>query len=193
MDDEKAMLDKLGLECAYPEDGCCGMAGSFGFERGHYEVSQAVGERVLLPKVREAPKDELLIANGFSYIEQVRQGTDRRPLHLAQVIQMALHEDPVGPAGPYPERSYPLARPEAAQPSAAAVGLLAGTTVLGGFLLGRWLKRRWQHANEALKRTTGEDVRPGLRDGRRGDEELAGVYAGEAAGGEPLHGDRRLP
>ena len=79
LDDEEAILKKLGLEFELPESGCCGMAGSFGFERGeHYEVSVACGERVLLPAVRNAKKDTLIIADGFSCQEQIAQTTDRR-------------------------------------------------------------------------------------------------------------------
>jgi Fe-S oxidoreductase len=70
--------------------GCCGMAGSFGFERGdHYELAMAAGERVLLPRVREADADTLVIADGFSCRTQIEQGTGRRALHLAEVLQRA--------------------------------------------------------------------------------------------------------
>jgi hypothetical protein len=67
------------------------MAGAFGFEASHYDVSIACGERVLLPAVRGAPKDTLIIADGFSCREQIAQTTDRRALHLAEALQMALH------------------------------------------------------------------------------------------------------
>ncbi len=89
-DDELAVLKKLGLEIEEPDKGCCGMAGSFGFEADHYDVSMKVGERVLLPAVRRAPDDRLVIADGFSCEEQIRQGTGRTALHLAEVIRMAL-------------------------------------------------------------------------------------------------------
>jgi hypothetical protein len=72
------------------------MAGSFGFEKDHYEVSIASGERVLLPAVREANQDTLIIADGFSCREQIAQTTDRRALHLAEVIQLALHQGAQG-------------------------------------------------------------------------------------------------
>jgi FAD/FMN-containing dehydrogenase/Fe-S oxidoreductase len=88
---EERVMDRLGLETRILDSGCCGMAGSFGFERGDkYEVSVAAGERVLLPAVRAAGPDTLLIADGFSCREQVFQGTGRKPLHLAQVIAAAL-------------------------------------------------------------------------------------------------------
>ena len=81
----------MGLDFEMPEPGCCGMAGSFGFEPGeHYDVSMACGERNLLPAVRAGSPDTLIIADGFSCHEQIAQGADRRPLHLAQVIRMAL-------------------------------------------------------------------------------------------------------
>ena len=68
------------------------MAGGFGYEKGHYEVSVKVGELALLPAVRKAPEDTLVITDGFSCREQVLQSGGRRGIHLAQVIQMALRE-----------------------------------------------------------------------------------------------------
>src|SRR5262249_24886047 len=97
MRDEQALPEQMGLEVAMPEWGCCGMAGAFGFERDKYEVSIKAGERVLLPAVREAPNDTLIVTDGFSCREQIAQGSDRRALHLAQVLQMALREGPSGP------------------------------------------------------------------------------------------------
>ena len=83
------------------------MAGSFGFEAGRrYDVSVAVGERALLPAVRGAEQDTLIVADGFSCREQIAQRTGRRALHLAQVLQMALREGPRGPQGDFPEQEY---------------------------------------------------------------------------------------
>ena len=90
MRDRMSLLDKMGLDYEMPDTGCCGMAGAFGFEKEHYDVSIACGERVLLPAVRAASKDTMLIADGFSCREQIRQTTDRVPLHLAEVVQMAI-------------------------------------------------------------------------------------------------------
>jgi hypothetical protein len=107
MEDEFSILDKLGLDVSAPETGCCGMAGAFGFEAGdHYDVSIKAGERVLLPAVREAEKDTLIIADGFSCREQISQPTDRQALHLAEVLRMALDDGPSGPSGEYPEAHY---------------------------------------------------------------------------------------
>ena len=72
-----------------PDSGCCGLAGNFGFERGHYEVSRAVGERVLLPAVGPPPRHAVL-ADGFSCRTQIAQGTPRRAVHLAEVLAAAL-------------------------------------------------------------------------------------------------------
>ena len=71
MDSEQKLLEKLGVDFEAPETGCCGMAGSFGFESEHYDISIACGERVLLPAVRKAKVDELVIADGFSCQEQI--------------------------------------------------------------------------------------------------------------------------
>jgi FAD/FMN-containing dehydrogenase/Fe-S oxidoreductase len=90
MDADRALLTRLGLEVHIPESGCCGMAGAFGFARGHFEVSQAVGERVLLPAVRAAGPEALVLADGFSCREQIRQGTGRRALHLAELLRHSL-------------------------------------------------------------------------------------------------------
>ena len=66
------------------------MAGSFGFDKDKYDVSVAVGELELLPAVRNAAPETLIVANGFSCREQIAQCTDRHALHLAEIIQMAL-------------------------------------------------------------------------------------------------------
>ena len=88
---EEAVLRSIGLEPAQPEPGCCGMAGAFGFERGErYELSQKIGERNLLPAVRSAAEETLVIADGFSCRQQIAQGSDHRALHLAEVLEQAL-------------------------------------------------------------------------------------------------------
>ncbi len=90
---DEAVLRSVGVTPSQPEPGCCGMAGAFGFERGeHYELSMKIGERALLPAVRSAAEDELVIASGFSCREQISQGTGRRALHLAEVLERALAE-----------------------------------------------------------------------------------------------------
>jgi Fe-S oxidoreductase len=90
MVDEEAILHEMEIDCEIPAPGCCGMAGSFGFEKEKYDVSIAIGELELLPAVRQAPQDYLIIANGFSCREQISQCTGRHALHLAEVIQMGL-------------------------------------------------------------------------------------------------------
>jgi FAD/FMN-containing dehydrogenase/Fe-S oxidoreductase len=90
MRDEEAVMAALGLDYRLLDAGCCGMAGAFGFEAHKYDVSVAAGERVLLPTVRAADADTLIIANGFSCHEQIAQLTGRSPLHLAEVLRMAL-------------------------------------------------------------------------------------------------------
>jgi hypothetical protein len=99
---EESLLQRIGVDFQSPAPGCCGMAGSFGFEHDKYEISAAIGELELLPAVRKAPADWLIIADGFSCREQVAQLTGRRALHVAEVLQMTL--DPAAqPGQPYPE------------------------------------------------------------------------------------------
>lgn len=72
------------------DSGCCGMAGSFGYEAEHYEISQAMAERRLLPAVRAATADTLVAAAGVSCREQIHHGTGRRALHPAEILRDAL-------------------------------------------------------------------------------------------------------
>ena len=105
-DKEKERLRTFVGDLHVLESGCCGMAGAFGYEKDHYEVSQACGERVLLPKVRAAPKEAILVTDGFSCRGQVEQATDRTPMHFAELCKMALDEAGAPTSDVYPERRY---------------------------------------------------------------------------------------
>jgi Fe-S oxidoreductase len=97
-DAEQNLLERMGVDVEMAEAGCCGMAGSFGYEAGErYQVSIAAGERVLLPKVRAASPDTLILADGFSCRSQISGGTERTGLHLAQVIASAIRDGQQGP------------------------------------------------------------------------------------------------
>jgi len=140
MTDEEAVLRRMGIEYHAPAPGCCGMAGSFGFEAEKYDVSVAIGELELLPAVHREPPDSLIIADGFSCREQIAQCTDRHALHLAEVIQMALREEPPAPEGPYPEQANHQRRAAEVQRSMkraafALAGVAAGAALL--WALGR--------------------------------------------------------
>ena len=89
MSHEESLLRKMGVDLQSIDSGCCGMAGPFGFQRDHFEVSQAVGERVLLPAVRHAARDTILVSDGFSCREQIFQATGREALHLAEALRFA--------------------------------------------------------------------------------------------------------
>src|SRR5207248_7264359 len=73
------------------DSGCCGMAGSFGYEADKYEVSMRIGKRRLLPRVRAADDQTLIVSDGFSCRGQIAT-TGRRPVHLTQALQMALRQ-----------------------------------------------------------------------------------------------------
>jgi Fe-S oxidoreductase len=88
--DEESLLRKMGADLQSIDSGCCGMAGPFGFEKEKYEVSQAVGERVLLPAVRNTPENVLIVSDGFSCREQIQQSAGRRAIHLAEALQLGM-------------------------------------------------------------------------------------------------------
>jgi Fe-S oxidoreductase len=92
MNSEESVLRQMGVNFTSPAQGCCGMAGAFGFEKGKYDVSLAIGELELLPAVRAASPDTLLIADGFSCREQIEQCTGRKALHLAEVLRVAMKQ-----------------------------------------------------------------------------------------------------
>ncbi|PLZ04335.1 FAD-binding oxidoreductase [Burkholderia sp. WAC0059] len=90
MKGETALLDRLGVRWSLLDTGCCGMAGSFGFNAGHYDLSMKIAESQLLPLVRNAPADTIVVTNGFSCREQIEQGAGRPTLHIAQLALKAL-------------------------------------------------------------------------------------------------------
>jgi Fe-S oxidoreductase len=132
MTDEEAVLRKMAIDFYAPAQGCCGMAGAFGFEQGMYQTSMAVGELELLPAVRKAAPDCLIIADGFSCREQIAQCTDRRALHLAEVILMGLNGQlPMA----YPENDQVQKRQADIEHSMTRAALgLAGFAAAGGLL-----------------------------------------------------------
>jgi Fe-S oxidoreductase len=86
MSAEMQLLAATGAEVRLLDSGCCGMAGPFGFEREKFAVSQTLAERGLLPAVRAADADTVFVADGFSCREQIAQNSNRRGLHLAEVL-----------------------------------------------------------------------------------------------------------
>ena len=86
MHDELSLLKKTGADVTLLDSGCCGMAGPFGFEADKFEISQTLGNRVLLPAVRAAAPTTIILTDGFSCSEQITQNTSTRPLHLAELL-----------------------------------------------------------------------------------------------------------
>ena len=140
-DDENSVLEKLGLDYKVLASGCCGMAGSFGFENDKYEVSVDIGERVLLPAVREAPRDTLIVADGFSCREQIAQETDRQALHLAEIMRMAQMDGAAPSQGKYAEAEVVKRRKASRRRARMRAGVAIGGLIAGGLLLGKLRKR----------------------------------------------------
>jgi FAD/FMN-containing dehydrogenase/Fe-S oxidoreductase len=133
---EERVLRQLGLDLTLPPAGCCGMAGSFGFESDKYELSMKAAEEVLLPAVREAAPQTLIIADGFSCHEQIEQAAARPTKHLAEVIAEGMGFDPAAALRSGGGAALPR-----------AIALLGGTAALG-LAVGAALARRTQ-AREA--------------------------------------------
>jgi hypothetical protein len=104
----------MGIDVDQANGGCCGLAGSWGFEGGKYEISMNCGEQGLLPAARNAPGDAVIVANGFSCKTQLEQSdVGRRALHVGQVMKLARDRGPTGWTRGKPEEAYSAQRPAA--------------------------------------------------------------------------------
>jgi Fe-S oxidoreductase len=135
---EHELLGRMGLDVEPVSGGCCGLAGSWGFEEGHYYISLDCGEQALLPAVRKADSETIVVADGFSCKTQIEQGkTGRHALHVAQVMKMAREHGPSGYRGGLPEEPYYEVKPPAptrlklARAGATAVAGLATAAAAG--------------------------------------------------------------
>jgi Fe-S oxidoreductase len=88
----KALSIPTGFKVREIPSGCCGMAGAFGYEKEHYDLSQKVGELVLFPDVRASSQDTVIVAPGTSCRHHIRDGTGRVALHPAEVLERALRK-----------------------------------------------------------------------------------------------------
>ena len=131
-DAEQKLYERMGLDYEILDSGCCGLAGSFGFEADHHDISVKIAQGRLLPLIADAASDTILISDGFSCKTQVGQLTDRRMLHTAQVVKMALDHGPSGVGGAHPERAYPDVRLGSASRGRRAVVAAAGAVALVG-------------------------------------------------------------
>ncbi|WP_158895794.1 FAD-binding and (Fe-S)-binding domain-containing protein [Amycolatopsis anabasis] len=137
---DQHLLRAAGVEAEQLASGCCGLAGNFGFEKGHREVSEACAERVLLPRIREAPGDTVVLADGFSCRTQIHEldSGGREAVHLAELLATALDGDgDGGPARPRP----PGPATRAALLSALGLGI-AAATLAAGAVASRWAHER---------------------------------------------------
>lgn len=91
---DRTVLHEAGVNADVLDSGCCGLAGDFGFERGHYDVSMACAEHALLPAVRRAEPETLVLADGFSCRTQIAHGSDRTAVHLAEVLASSTSQRP---------------------------------------------------------------------------------------------------
>jgi Fe-S oxidoreductase len=144
IDPEVELLKKMGLEVETLKAGCCGLAGSWGFEADHHGLSMQIGEQGLLPTVRRLDDETIVVADGFSCKTQIEQGdTGRRALHVAQVLKLAREHGESGPEGAKPERLYYDVRPKPSLPRRAArAAVLAGAAALAFGFVSATMRRR---------------------------------------------------
>jgi FAD/FMN-containing dehydrogenase/Fe-S oxidoreductase len=145
VDAEKSVLERMGLEVESVTGGCCGLAGSWGFEKGKYGISIDCGEQALLPAIRDAGESTVVVANGFSCKTQIdSSGVGRRALHLGEVIELARSGGSL--SGQRAEDQLDGGRPapgvvqRAVRTTLPAAGVLAAGLV-GGSALKRLLSR----------------------------------------------------
>ncbi|UIJ63944.1 FAD-binding oxidoreductase [Amycolatopsis acidiphila] len=137
-DADQELLRRAGVDAEHLDSGCCGLAGNFGFEPGHLEVSEACAERVLLPRLRKEDGQTVVLADGFSCRTQIHQldSGGREAMHLAELLAAA---DKTVRTGATPERRH-APRPE--EPGAAAK---AGVLAVAGLALAATLARAVRH------------------------------------------------
>jgi len=172
---EKQLLDNMQMKVRVLADGCCGMAGAFGFEEEHYDVSAKVGEHAFLPAVRSCGLNEVVIADGFSCREQISQMTQRHGLHMAEVLQLAIQQGPAAVNG-MPEKKFVDGDRRAVQKSKMeAVAVLGGAVAVVAGALGAYKLFD-------ASRSNGKSVLGAQRPGRKSTQPI--VHAdSERAGG----------
>jgi FAD/FMN-containing dehydrogenase/Fe-S oxidoreductase len=140
VDPERELLEGMGLEVEEAKGGCCGLAGSWGFEAAHYQLSKACGELAFLPAVRRADASTLIVADGFSCRTQIEElSGGRRALHVAEVIELARRFGPTGPPGDHPERSATRPRTPGTARRAARAAVAGGAGALAAAAV--WSRR----------------------------------------------------
>jgi FAD/FMN-containing dehydrogenase/Fe-S oxidoreductase len=141
MSADQQVLEQMGASVQSLTGGCCGLAGSWGFEEGKYGISMDCGEQAVLPAVRDADDEVVVVANGFSCKTQIdHAGSGRHALHLAQVMQLAREASQRRPE--LPEQKYYLERPRAARGqrmtrAGVVAAMVAGAAAAGATALGR--------------------------------------------------------
>ncbi|HEY2441532.1 MAG TPA: FAD-binding and (Fe-S)-binding domain-containing protein [Streptosporangiaceae bacterium] len=140
-DADAKLLKEACAEAEHLETGCCGLAGNFGFQAGHGEVSRAIAERALLPKLRAASPGAVVLADGFSCRTQIHEldSGGREGMHLAELLATAGslgYDRPERAAAPRP------APPRVGTRAAAVLGAVGAAAALAGVLLRRRLTRR---------------------------------------------------
>jgi hypothetical protein len=133
-DADASLLNQADAETEHMETGCCGLAGDFGFQQGHGEISRAIAERALLPKLRAAHPGAVILADGFSCRTQIHEldSGGREAMHLAELLATAGnlgYDQPERDAAPRQAEPGPVARAAVLAGTAAVLAAVAGAGV----------------------------------------------------------------
>jgi Fe-S oxidoreductase len=144
-DADAKLLADAGVDVDVLDSGCCGLAGNFGFEQGHYDVSEACAERVLLPAVRDADRRDVILADGFSCRTQIAQGDagGRGAVHLVELLRAGLRGDDglAHAERRWADRPDPPSRAARVAMTTATAGGLAATVIGAAVWAGRRVRR----------------------------------------------------
>ncbi|MFF2545105.1 FAD-binding and (Fe-S)-binding domain-containing protein [Kitasatospora sp. NPDC058063] len=142
-DPDRELMRRASLDANVLDAGCCGLAGNFGFEQGHYDLSQAIAEQGVLPAVRDTAPGAFVLADGFSCRTQIEQSsTGRLAVHVAEALALAL-DGPL-PAD-HPEKTIPRPQPRDAVAgllTAGVAGAMTGLAAAGAAAVRRHRARR---------------------------------------------------
>jgi hypothetical protein len=133
-DADEKLLTAAGAQAEHLETGCCGLAGNFGFQVGHGEMSEACAERALLSRLREATPGAVVLADGFSCRTQIHEldSGGREAMHLAELLATAGGLDHNHPERTAARRPAPPPRTARAAALAGTAGALAGAAAVAG-------------------------------------------------------------
>ncbi len=135
------VLKTMGIDFEEPQEGCCGMAGSFGYVKEHYPLSLKIAEEHLLPAVRQAEADTYIVAEAFSCRTQIKDGSERQPMHTIELVQYAFRKADLDAGRALDRNVEGDTVPHRRHARLWTAGLF-GAAVAGGVILAYWMSKK---------------------------------------------------